>query len=106
MSTGNTCSVYRCRQLLSILRAAISASGSASAVRRSGNGSGLKLGHIAEAGFQGDGAHGPACIWFNRARLAPLVADLDDRVLQPIASNTEPMRYLVGYGRHIEEQQC
>jgi hypothetical protein len=31
-------------------------------------------------------------------------AGLEDRVLQPIAADNEPMRYLVGYVRHLEEQ--
>jgi AraC-like DNA-binding protein len=45
-------------------------------------------------------------LWFSRARLAPLVTGLDDRVLQPIPSDTEPMRYLIGYVRNLEAQQC
>lgn len=44
-------------------------------------------------------------LWFHRDELAPRVAGLDDRVLQPIASDTEPMRYLIGYVRYLEEQQ-
>ena len=43
-------------------------------------------------------------LWFNRAKLTPLVAGLDDRVLQPIATDTEPMRYLISYVRYLEEQ--
>jgi AraC-like DNA-binding protein len=44
-------------------------------------------------------------LWFHRAKLDPLVAGLDDRVLQPIVSDTEPMRHLIGYVRYLEEQQ-
>ena len=44
-------------------------------------------------------------LWFHRAKLDARVAGLDDRVLQPIASDTEPMRYLIGYIRYLEEQQ-
>jgi AraC-like DNA-binding protein len=43
-------------------------------------------------------------LWVHRAKLAQLVTGLDDKVLQPFASDTEPMRYLIGYVRHLEEQ--
>jgi AraC-like DNA-binding protein len=44
-------------------------------------------------------------LWFHRDKLAPLVVGLEDKVLQPLASDTDPMRYLVGYVRHLEKQQ-
>ena len=44
-------------------------------------------------------------LWFHRAKLEPRVAGLDDRVLQPIASDSEQVRYLIGYVRYLEEQQ-
>jgi AraC-like DNA-binding protein len=44
-------------------------------------------------------------LWFRRPDLAPLVGCLEDRVLQPIASDTEPMRYLIGYIRYLQAQQ-
>ncbi len=43
-------------------------------------------------------------LWFHRAKLDARVAGLDDRVLQPIASDSEPMRYLISYIRHLAEQ--
>ena len=43
-------------------------------------------------------------LWFHRAKLDPRVAGLDDRVLQPIASDKEAMRYLIGYVRYLGEQ--
>jgi AraC-like DNA-binding protein len=45
-------------------------------------------------------------LWFNRAKLDVRVKGLDDRVLQPIASDTEAMKYLIGYIRHLDEQQA
>lgn len=44
-------------------------------------------------------------LWFHRDKLNPLVAGLDDRVLQPVASDTEPMRYLVSYVRYLERRR-
>jgi AraC-like DNA-binding protein len=44
-------------------------------------------------------------LWFHRAKLDPRVSGLDDRVLQPIGSDTEPVRYLIGYVRYLAEQQ-
>jgi len=44
-------------------------------------------------------------LWFHRAKLDRLVNGLEDRVLQPIASELEPMRYLIGYLRHLVAQQ-
>jgi AraC-like DNA-binding protein len=44
-------------------------------------------------------------LWVRRSDLCPLVAGLEDRVLQQIATDTEPMRYLIGYVRHLEKQQ-
>ena len=45
-------------------------------------------------------------LWFRRSDLAPLVPGLDDRVLQPISADTEPMRYLVGYVHFLEQQRA
>ncbi len=45
-------------------------------------------------------------LWFHRSKLDARVAGLDDRVLQPVASDAEPMRYLIGYIRHLGEQQA
>jgi AraC-like DNA-binding protein len=45
-------------------------------------------------------------LWFHRAKLDARVAGLDDRVLLPIASDREPMRYLIGYVRHLAEQRA
>jgi AraC-like DNA-binding protein len=42
-------------------------------------------------------------LWFHREKLNRRVAGLEDRVLQPIAADNQPMRYLVGYVRHLEE---
>jgi AraC-like DNA-binding protein len=44
-------------------------------------------------------------LWFHRAKLDRLVTGLEDRVLQPIASGSEPMRYLIGYLRYLAAQQ-
>ena len=44
-------------------------------------------------------------LWVHRDKLAPLVAGLDDKVLQPVASDTEPMRYLLAHARYLEEQR-
>jgi AraC-like DNA-binding protein len=44
-------------------------------------------------------------LWFHRAKLDRLVTGLEDRVLQPIASESEPMRYLIGYLRYLKAQQ-
>lgn len=44
-------------------------------------------------------------LWFHREKLNRRVKHLDDRVLQPIASNSEPMRYLIDYIRHLQGQQ-
>jgi AraC-like DNA-binding protein len=45
-------------------------------------------------------------LWFRRSDLAQLVPSLDDRVLHPIAAATEPMQYLIGYVRYLEEQRA
>jgi AraC-like DNA-binding protein len=44
-------------------------------------------------------------LWIHRAKLAPLVNGLDDKVLRPVAAGSEPMRYLLAYVRYLEQQQ-
>jgi AraC-like DNA-binding protein len=44
-------------------------------------------------------------LWFHRDKLAPLITGLDDRVMQPVASDTDSMRYLIGYVRYLEAQR-
>ncbi len=62
--------------------------------------------NVAEAGWIVSPLSMQFCgLWVHRAKLAPRVAGLDDKVLKPIASDTEPMRYLMSYVRHLEEQQ-
>jgi transcriptional regulator GlxA family with amidase domain len=62
--------------------------------------------NVAEAGWIASPRPMRFCgLWVHRARLEPRVARLDDRVLKPIAADTEAMRYLIGYVRHLEEQQ-
>jgi AraC-like DNA-binding protein len=61
--------------------------------------------NVAEAGWiVSPGAMRFWGLWFHRAGLEPRVAGLDDRVLQPIASDTEPMRYLIDYIRRLGER--
>src|SRR5262249_18790384 len=43
-------------------------------------------------------------LWFPRADIAPLVADLDDAVLRRATADGDAVRYLLGYVRFLEAQ--
>lgn len=63
--------------------------------------------NVAEAGWIASPRPMRFCgLWVHRTKLEPRVARLDDKVLKPIAADTEAMRYLIGYVRHLEEQRA
>jgi AraC-like DNA-binding protein/DNA-binding CsgD family transcriptional regulator len=45
-------------------------------------------------------------LWFPRAELAPLVADLDAAVLRRVTPDSDALQYLLGYVRLLEEQHA